>query len=107
MAVARQKIVYLVKDDTAPDLAVRFEDLDLADYSTITMEIKYADNTTASKTVTPDGSDSELGHVAWTAGDLKLGRHQAEFELIQVSDSKVLTLPRRYPVILEIRDELT
>ena len=107
MAVARQKIVYLVTDDTGPDLPVRFEGLDLSDYSPITMEIKYADDTTLSRTVTPDGSDAELGHVAWQAGDLVEGRHEAEFQLTQTADSKVLTLPRRFTVILEIRNDLT
>ena len=107
MAVARQKIVYLVADDTGPDLPVRFAGLDLGEYSPITMEIKYADDTTISRAVTPDGSDPELGHVAWTAGDLVVGRHEAEFQLTQISDGKVLTLPRRFTVILEIRDDLS
>ena len=100
MAVARQKIVYLVADDTGPDLPVRFEGLDLSNYSFITMEIKYEDDTTLSRTVTPDGSDAELGHVAWSFGDLKVGRHEAEFQMIQTSDGKALTLPRRFTVIL-------
>ena len=106
MAVARQKIVYLVADDTGPALPVRFEGLDLSEYSPITMEIKYDDGTTLSRTVTPDGTDAELGHVTWETGDLIVGRHEAEFELTQTADSKVLTLPRRFTVILEIREDL-
>lgn len=107
MAVPRQKIAYLVAGDTAPDFPVRFEGLDLADYSSITMEILYSDDTTASLTVTPDGTDDELGHVAWSSGDLPVGSHRLEFKLTQVSDSKVLTLPRRFSVILEVRADLT
>jgi hypothetical protein len=107
MAVARQQIVYLVADDTAPDLPVRFEGLDLSDYSPINMIIKYSSGGTISRTVTPDGSDSELGHVAWTAGDLIVGTHEAEFELTQISDSKILTLPRKYAVQLVIRADLS
>jgi len=103
----RQKTIYLVADDTGPDLPVRFDGLDLSNYSAITMEIKYSDSTTKSKTVTPDPSDAELGYVAWEAGDLKVGKHQAEFQLTQLSDGKILTLPRQYVVILSIRADLT
>lgn len=100
----RQKIVYLVNNDSAPKLDVRFEGRDLSDYSSITMKIQYEDGSRISKIVTPIGaSDPELGQVSWSEGNIFAGEHIAEFELIQVSDGKRLTLPKRFPVILKVR----
>ncbi len=106
MAVPRQIIVDLVATDQAPDLAVRFDGLDLANYSTIDMKIQYEDGSKKSKTVTPDGTDEELGTVAWASGDLVEGRHQAEFKLVQTADSKPVRLPQKYPVILNVRKNI-
>jgi|GEM_PF-2702299 len=101
MAVPRKVIVDLVQNDIAPPLPIRFEGLDLADYTTREMHIKYSDGTTATKTVVPDaGGDPELGHVTFTGSDLKVGEHEAEFEL------DGMTLPRRYSVTLNVRAEL-
>ena len=102
-----QKIVYLVASDEAPKLDVRFTDRDLADFSSVIMRIEYEDGSRASKVVTAVGvSDPELGQVDWDSGDLIAGEHRAEFELIQSDDGKKLTLPKRFSVILKIREDL-
>lgn len=102
----RRIIIDLVEGDTAPDLPVRFLGMDLSDYSLIEMHVETEKGNRFSRTVTPDGSDTELGTVAWQSGDLVRGRHSAEFEFTQVSDSKKLTIPRRYPVTLNVRKDL-
>jgi hypothetical protein len=103
----QRRIIYdLVEGDTAPDLSVRFKGMDLSNYSLIVMHIKTEKGDRFSRTVTPDGSDPELGTVAWQSGDLVRGRHRAEFEFTQVSDGKKLTIPRRYPVHLNVREDL-
>jgi len=101
MVVPRKIIVDLVENDTAPPLPVRFEGLDLADYTTRVMNVLLADGTQFSRTVVPDaGGDPELGHVTFQAGDLVEGTHSAEFEL------DGMTLPRRFAVTLNVRAEL-
>lgn len=104
--IRAQITIYLVEEDTGPDLPVRFTGLDLADYSSIVMNIKFANCTRLEKTVTPDGTDSELGHVSWSATDLVEGRHEAEFELTTTAGSKKIRLPRKHTVILDIRKNL-
>lgn len=95
-----QKIFYLVAKDTAPDLQIRFEGLNLTSYSNLEMFIRYASGDRLTKTITPDGVDLELGTVSWSAGDLIIGDHEAEFNL----DSS--TLPKQFPVTLKIRKDL-
>jgi hypothetical protein len=98
--VAEQQIVYLVAKDTAPDLEIRFDGLDLSDYTTLQMLIRYDTGARLAKTITPDGTDDELGTVTWSSGDLIIGVHKAEFAL----DTN--TLPKRFPVLLKIRKDL-
>ena len=100
MAVPRKIIVDLVENDVSPALPVRFEGLDLADYTTREMHIEYSDGTTVTKTVVPDAGDPELGHVTFAGSELKVGEHEAEFEL------DGMTLPRRFTVTLNVRAEL-
>jgi hypothetical protein len=102
----RRIIIDLVEGDTAPDLPVRFRGMDLSLYSLIEMHVVTDNGNRFSRTVTPDGSDPELGTVAWQSGDLVRGRHRAEFEFTQLSDGKKLTIPRRYPVHLNVREDL-
>lgn len=107
MTIPRQIIIDLVEGDDAPFLQVRFEGLDLDDYSAIKMKIKTDDARRFERDVVPVGpSDSELGVVDWQSGDIYSGQHQAEFELIQKSNSKRLTLPRQRPIILNVRKDL-
>ena len=107
MSIPRQIVINLVEGDDAPDLQVRFDGLDLDDYSSITMRIVRADQRKIARVATPVGvSDSELATVAWEPGDLIAGTHRAEFELIQVSDEKRLTLPRKFPILLNVRKDL-
>ena len=103
---SRQIIVDLVEGDDAPELAVRFTGLDLSQYSTIKMLVQKQDDSRFNRDVVPDGSDAELGWVTWEAGDLTKGRHRAEFEFIRTLDSKRFTLPRKSPVILNVREDL-
>ena len=102
----RQIVVDLVEGDDAPEWPVRFKDLDLSYYSSITMHVQKEDSEKFSREVIPDGSDSELGWVAWEAGNLTRGRHKAEFEFIRTVDSKRFTLPRGRSVILNVRADL-
>jgi hypothetical protein len=102
----RRIIVDLVEGDTAPDQEFRFLGLDLSDYSLIEMHVETQTGDRYTRTVTPDGSDPELGSVSWQTGDLVRGRHHAEFEFTQVSDGKKLTIPRRYSVTLHVRRDL-
>lgn len=105
--IRAQITIYLVEEDTGPDLPVRFTGLDLADYSSIVMNIKFADCTRLEKTVTPEGvGDPELGYVSWSATDLVEGRHEAEFELTTVVGSKKIRLPRKHTIILDVRKNL-
>ena len=100
----RKIIIYLVEGDDAPPLQVRFTGLKLSDYTSITMHILYEDGSKISRTVTPDGSDDELGTVTWQVGDLVRGEHWAEFEF--VSSEKIFTLPQRRPIMLKVRADL-
>ena len=104
--VERQIIYYLVARDEAPDLPVRFTGLDLSNYSSIVMRIQKDTGVRLTKTVTPDGVDAELGSVSWAQGDLTVGEHRAEFEFVQVLDSKNFSLPKKYSVILKVRADL-
>ena len=104
--IRAQITIWLVEEDTGPDLPVRFTGLDLSNYSSIVMNIKFEDCTRLEKTVTPDGSDAELGHVAWSAGDLVEGKHEAEFELTTSAGSKKIRLPRKHTVVLDVRKNL-
>jgi len=103
----QRRIIYdLVEGDTAPDLEVLFLGMDLSLYSPIEMHVETDKSVRFTRTVTPDGTDPELGTVAWQAGDLVRGRHRAEFEFTRISDSKKFTLPRRYPAYLNVRKDL-
>ncbi len=105
--IRREITIYLVEGDTGPDLPIRFTDLDLANYDSITMNVKREDCSRFSKIVTPVGvSDSELGHVTWSATDLVTGRHEAEFVLILTAGTQTITLPRKHTVILDVRRDL-
>jgi hypothetical protein len=102
-----RKIIYdLVAGDDGPPLPVRFEGLDLADFSSVKIYVERDDGTRFSRDVTPDLSDEELGFVDWHEGDLTEGQHKAEFKLISVADGYTLTLPRRYSMTLSVRVEL-
>jgi hypothetical protein len=101
----RRIIVDLVAGDDSPDLPVRFTGLDLADYTSIEMNIELSNGTKFSRTVTPDGTDTELGYVTWTAGDLVFGTHAAEFEFTSTGPVH-FTLPRKYPLKLSVRKAL-
>jgi len=103
--IPRQIIVDMVDSDTAPELHVRFQGLDLGDYSEIKMNVLKSSGIRYRRDVVPDPSDPELGIVTWISGDLVKGRHEAEFQLTR-TDGKVLTLPRKHPVILNVRGEL-
>ncbi len=100
--IPRKINYFLVEQDTAPDLPVRFLGLDLSDYTTIRMMVEKDDGTKFNRDLTPSGTDPELGFVTWQAGDLTIGTHQAEFEFIR-PDTKRFTLPRRYTVSLIVR----
>jgi hypothetical protein len=106
MSIPRQIVLDLVEGDDAPDLIVRFLGLDLRNYSQIEMKVEREDAVRFTRTVVPDLADFELGRVPWQPGDLVSGRHTAEFELIQEIDDKRLTLPRKYPIILNVRRDL-
>jgi hypothetical protein len=102
----RRIIIDLVEGDTAPDLELRFEGMNLANYSLIEMHVETETGDRFTRTVTPDVSDPELGSVSWQTGDLVRGRHRCEFEFTQVSDGKLLTIPRRYSAFLNVRRDL-
>ena len=69
------------------------------------MRVRRDDATRFARVVTQVGaSDAELGTVTWVAGDLTGGRHTAEFEF-DLSGKKA-TLPKRFPVILEVRKDI-
>ena len=103
----RQIILRLVEGDTGPDLPVRFTGLDLRNYSSIVMHIEYENlRKRFSRTVTPDSTDHELGSVAWQQGDLIEGEHKAEFSFVNGLDSKISTLPQKYPIILDVRRDI-
>jgi len=101
---ARQIILNLVEGDTAPNLPVRFVGLDLSDYDSIAMKIEKPDGSRYSKPLTPDEEDPELGFITWEPGDLTVGRHRAEFEFL--ADGDRFTLPRRYPILFDVRRDL-
>jgi len=103
--VSRQLILNVVEGDDAPDLQVRFDGLDLNDYTSITMRVEKDDGTRFAQVLSIDPTDPELGYVTWSPGNLTLGNHKAEFEFIQ-TDSKRFTLPRKFPVLLNVRRDL-
>jgi hypothetical protein len=103
--IPRQLILNLVEGDDAPDLQVRFSNLDLNDYTSITMRIQKEDGTKLAKVLSVDPDDIELGYVSWAAGDLTAGDHTAEFEFLQ-TDTKRFTLPRENPVLMYVRRDL-
>lgn len=102
----KQIIWYMVARDEAPDLQVRFDGLDLSEYSQIKMRIQKESGIRLTKTVTPDGVDPELGFVSWVQGDLTVGDHKAEFEFTQSGDGKNFTMPKKFPVLLKVRADL-
>lgn len=103
--VVSQVIYDLVQSDTAPDLEVRFPNFNLSTYTTINLKMKRAiTGDVLSRTVTPDGTDAELGTVAWQAGDLEPGDNEAEFEFTDAGGT--FTMPRKYSVILRVRKKV-
>ncbi len=102
-AMGRRIIVDLVEGDDAPDLSIRFLGLDLGDYSLFQLHVETDKGARFSRSITPDGTDDELGTVAWSSGDLVRGRHRAECELTQTADGKSVTVPTRYAMILNVR----
>jgi len=104
--IPRQIIIDLVEGDAAPDLAVRFVGLALGPFNPIKMLVHKEDGTRFERVMIPDPTDEELAFVPWETGDLVEGRHSAEFELTQISDSKKLTLPRKFAMILNVRKDL-
>lgn len=104
--IPRQIILDLVEGDATPELAVRFVGLALGPYNPVKMIVRKDDGTTFERVMIPDVTDEELAFVPWETGDLVEGRHSAEFELTQISNGKKLTLPRKYPLILNVRRDL-
>jgi hypothetical protein len=106
MANVISQVIYdLVQADEAPDLGVRFPNFVLSSYTTITMEIRRAiTGDVITRTVTPDGTDDELGTVTWQTGDLEVGDSEAEFEF--TTGGKTFRLPRKFPVILRVRKKV-
>ncbi len=103
--VELQKIIDLVAGDTGRTY-FRFLGLDLTTYTVIGLHVKRQDGTTFTKEVEPEGASApERGYVTWQAGDLTPGRHEAEVEFNPGADAHE-TLPKRYPMILNVRPEL-
>jgi len=101
----RQIIYNLVEGDTYPPMPVRFTDMDLRLYASITMHVRRADGTRFQKILTKHPTDYELAFVTWSATDLARGRYLAEFKLVQ-SGILTVTLPRRYLAVLNIRGDI-
>jgi hypothetical protein len=98
------QIAYLVKNDTAPEMRVRFLGLDLSDFDSIAINVERQDGNRFSRSMSYDPDDLEVGLVRWVSGDLSVGDHLAEFEFIQ--GPYRFTLPARAPVTLRVRREL-
>lgn len=97
----RRIIIALVEGDNAPNLAVRFTNLVLGTYDAIVIKVRLEDGTRFERVVTPDATDSELGSVTWSDGDLVRGNHTAEFAFTIGTD--VFTVPRMYKIRLSVR----
>ena len=97
-------IAYLVKNDTAPEMRVRFLGLDLSDYNSIAINVERSDGKRFSRSMTYDPDDLEVGLVRWQSGDLSVGDHFSEFEFLQ--NSYRFTLPMRNFITLRVRREI-
>jgi len=105
--VTPRKIIYdLVAGDDGPPLEVRFLGLTLSQYSEIKLKVQKADGSRFERDVTPDATDPELGTVTWQASDLTVGWHRAEFQLTRSADGLKFTVPRRFAVVLSVREDL-
>jgi hypothetical protein len=100
----RQIVIDLVEEDTAPEISFRFTGLVLSDYSTKVLNIVRSDTTKISKTVTPDGTDDEVGTVQFTTGDLIVGQHSGEFKFTDPTAGGDFRLPRKFPIIFNVRE---
>jgi len=106
MTFPRQIVVDLVEGDDAPDLIVRFVGLDMANYSKIELLMERSDKARIRRLMEADPEDAEVARVPWMVGDLIEGQHLAEFELTQILDDKKFTLPRKFPMRINVRRDL-
>jgi hypothetical protein len=101
----RQTLVDLVARDTA-EMLIRFPGFDLTTFASVTCNLVKPDGSRFSRPVTVNTMDHEQGWVAWEPGDLAVkGRYQAEFEFVR-TDGKRFTVPKRYPLWLDVRGDL-
>lgn len=99
----RQIVIDMVVGDTAPDMTFRFTGLTLSVYNAISMKLTKPDGTTKiSKTVTPAVTATD-GTVTFAATDLLVGRSEAEFLFDVDGAGAEFTLPRKYPIIFNVR----
>lgn len=102
--MSRRIIINKVVGDTN-DLTVRFNGLILGVYNSIDMKITKPDGVTKiSRTVTPDVSDDEVGTVTFQSGDLVEGRSTAEFLFDVDGAGEEFTLPGKYELWIDTRD---
>ncbi len=106
--MARRHILRRVEGDTKPDISVEFEGFDLTGFT-----VKMHTRTTGSSstqtldaiidTATPTGSTF---HVELASSDqvLKRGKHEIEFEFIDVDGN--FTIPRDNTIIVETRADI-
>lgn len=64
--ISRRIVWPLVAGDTGPDLNVSFTGLDLADYDSITMNVRHEDLGVLSRTVTPDATQAYVDDTTTT-----------------------------------------
>lgn len=101
--IPRQIIVNLVESDTAPPLSFRFSGLTLSDYTSITMRAVKPNGERFTRTLTPDGTDVELGTVTLQSTDLVRGRTTVEFRFVTATGE--FKLPQKNPIYFDVRKE--
>lgn len=98
------KMIYLVGNDTLPQLRVRFLGLDLGDYDAVKIAMLRDDGIRFVRSLQPDPNDPEVGLLTWQPGDLQQGDHLAEFVLYQGTNRT--TFPKREPVVVRVRQRI-
>jgi hypothetical protein len=92
--------IHYVENDTAPDLEVTYEGVDLTGYGAITLHIGYPRPLVKNAEVV-DAASGQI-RFTWAEGDLRRGEHPAEIQVIDESGRRMTFTGLQFVISPEI-----